>query len=110
MIYRQVGPRRDRVHLHPAELRVLDELERSLEAGLPRRRRWRRRLGLSRLAGRLRRASRSRLTPLLLPLGLVLMVAAIPVSVPLSFAGSLLAAGGLAATFEQMERRLRRRA
>ena len=110
MIYRQVGPRRDRVHLHPSELRVLDELERSLEAAVPGRRRWRRRFAPARLVGLLRRAGQSRLAPWLLPLGLVVMVAAIPVSVPLSFAGSLLAAGGLAATFDRLDRRLRRRA
>jgi hypothetical protein len=110
VIYRQVGPRRDRVHLHPAELRVLDELERSLDEGGPGRRRRRRRFAPARLVGLVRRAGRSRLAPGLLPLGLVVMVAAIPVSVPLSFAGSLLAAGGLAATFDRVDRRFRRRA
>jgi len=110
VIYRQVGPRRDRVHLHPAELRVLDELERSLVASVPGGRRWRSRFAPARLGGLLRRAGRSRLAPLLLPLGLVVMIAAIPVSVPLSFAGSLLAAGGLAATFDRLDRRFRRRA
>ena len=66
-------------------------------------------IGEARAAGFVRRAGRSRLAPWLLPLGLVVMVATIHVSVPLSFAGSLLAAAGLAATFDWLDRRFRRR-
>jgi len=106
MTYPHVGPKRDHVRLDEAERRVLVELERSLQP--PR--------GLrARLAGR-RRAHGLvllrplvRLAPVLIPLGTILMVAAIPVSVPLSFVGSLLVAVGSAATLDRAARRIRGR-
>jgi hypothetical protein len=91
-----VGPKRDHVALDAAEQQALVELERSLASmGVPR---------TARLGAALRSGA-----PCLLPLGLVLMVAAIPVSIPLSFLGSLLAAAGLGATLDRSARRLRLR-
>ena len=106
MTYPHVGPKRDHLRLDPAEQRVLVELEHSLRPARGLRARW---------AGR-RRAHRLlllvplvRLAPWLIPIGTILMVAAIPVSVPLSFVGSLLVAAGLAATLDRVARRIRLR-
>jgi hypothetical protein len=106
MTYPHVGPKRDHLRLDEAEQRVLVELERSLQPARGLR---------ARSAGR--RSARGlvlllplvRLAPLLIPLGTILMVAAIPVSVPLSFVGSLLVAVGLAATLDRAARRIRGR-
>lgn len=97
MIYRHVGPSRDHVDLDAAEQRALVELERALSSS-DRRRRGRR-LGVERLH-RLVLGSR-RLAPWLLPIGTVLMVVAIPVSVPVAFLGSLMTAAGLAAAIDR---------
>jgi branched-subunit amino acid ABC-type transport system permease component len=95
VIYRHVGPRRDHVELGADEQRALVELERALSSSGGARR------GLAR--------SR-RLAPWLLPIGAVLMVVAIPVSVPLAFVCSLLMTVGLAAALDRTGRgaRLRR--
>ena len=98
MTYPHVGPKRDHLRLDDAEQRVLVELERSLRR--PRGLRWRRPGLLLPLV---------RLAPWLIPLGTVLMVVAIPASVPLSFVGSLLVALGLAAALDRVARRVRLR-
>jgi hypothetical protein len=109
MIYRHVGPRRDHVELDAAEQRALVELERALSSSggtgpgdRPQRLRAAR-------VHRLVLGSR-RLAPLLLPIGAVLMVVTIPVSVPLTFVWSLVTATGLAAAIDRTGRwaRLRR--
>ncbi|HZB72953.1 MAG TPA: hypothetical protein VE395_12495, partial [Acidimicrobiales bacterium] len=89
------GPRRDHVELGADEQRALVELERVLSS--------------SGGAGRTLARSR-RLAPWLLPIGAVLMVVTIPVSVPLAFLGSLMTAAGLAAAIDRGGRwtRLRR--
>jgi hypothetical protein len=109
MIYRHVGPKRDHVELGLAEKRALVELERALSSSSGAGHGGRgRRLSVERLC-RVVRGSR-RLAPWLLPIGTVLMVVTIPVSVPLAFVCSLLAAAGLAAALERAGRwaRLRR--
>ncbi len=105
MTYPHVGPKRDHVRLDDAEQRALVELERSLQPakGL---RRW---AGRRRARGLLLALPLLRLAPWLLPIGTILMVAAIPVSVPLSFGGALLLAAGLAATLDRVARRVRLR-
>jgi hypothetical protein len=107
MTYPHVGPKRDHLRLDDAEQRVLVELERSLRPPRGLRGRWagRRRAG----ALLLPLLPLVRFAPWLVPLGTIVMVAAIPVSVPLSFAGSLLVAVGLAATLDRVARRVRRR-
>jgi hypothetical protein len=103
MTYPHVGPKRDHLRLDAAEQRVLVELEGSLRPATGLRGRWtgwRRGRGLLLLV---------RLTPWLIPLGSTLMVVALPVSVPLSFVGSLLMAVGLAATLDRVARRVRSR-
>ena len=108
MIYRHVGPRRDHVELGADEQRALVELERALSssarAGHGDRRRRLRMERLHRLVGA------RRLAPWLLPIGAVLMVVTIPVSVPLTFVWSLVTAAGLAAALDRTDRwaRLRR--
>jgi hypothetical protein len=103
MIYRHVGPRRDHVELGLAEQRALVQLERALSSssGAGHGGRWWR-LRVERLH-RVVRGSR-RLAPWLLPIGTVLMVVTIPVSVPLTFACSLLTAAGLAAALDRAGR------
>jgi hypothetical protein len=103
MIYRHVGPRRDHVQLDPVEERALAELERAFRS-------------TDRSMGRrLRRFGGGHWTPLvrlapwLLPIGTLLMVAAISSSVALSFVGALVAAVGLAATFQRAVSRVRLR-
>jgi len=106
MTYPHVGPKRDHLRLDAAEQRVLVELERSLRPARGLRGRW---AGRRRGRGLLLLVPLVRLAPWLIPLGVVLMVAAIPVSVALSFVSSLLVAAGLAAMFDRVARRVRLR-
>ena len=106
MTYPHVGPKRDHVRLDDAEQRVLVELERSLRPARGLRARWAGRRPVDRL---LLFLPLVRLAPWLIPIGTILMVAAIHVSVPLSFLGSLLVAGGLAAVLDRVTRRVRLR-
>jgi hypothetical protein len=104
MIHRHIGPRRDHIELDAAEQRALVELERALlssptdrvDGGA--RRRWTS-MRAARLRGLVVRSRRW--SPWLLPIGTVFMVVTIPVSVPLAFVCSLLAAIGLAATVDR---------
>jgi hypothetical protein len=107
MIYRHVGPRRDHIQLDAAEQRVLAELERSLCATERSKGRWVKRCARGRDRASALLAPLARLAHWLLPIGTLLMVAAISVSVVLSFVGSLMAAAGLAATLERTASRLR---
>ena len=106
MIYPRVGPKRDHVQLDVAEQHALAELERSLRPARGVRGRWAARSRARQLP---LLVSLVRLAPWLVPLGAILMVAAIPVSVPVSFVGSLLVATGLAATVDRVARRVRMR-
>jgi hypothetical protein len=108
MIYRHVGPRRDHVELGADEQRALVELERALSssggAAHGDRRRRLRMARLHRLVGVRRLVDVRRLAPWLLPIGAVLMVVTIPVSVPLTFVWSLVTAAGLAAAIDRTGR------
>ena len=106
MNYPHVGPKRDHLRLDEAEQRVLVELERSLRSPKGLRGRW---AGRRRTRWLLWLLPLVRLAPWLIPLGTIVMVAAIPVSVPLSFVGALLVAAGLAATLDRVAARIRRR-
>jgi hypothetical protein len=109
--YRQVGPRHDRIGLTEAELRALLALEQSLPSSGPdgsesarrRLRAWLHRLVLA-------LAPLVRLTPLLAPVGIAVMVAFIATSVVVSFGGALLTACGMAALFGRLAGRLGARA
>jgi hypothetical protein len=94
MIYRHVGPRRDHVELDAAEQRALVDLERVLSTPE----------GAEHRGRRLRSARVRRLAPWLLPVGGVLMVVTIPISVPLTFVCSLLTAAGLAGAIDRTDR------
>jgi hypothetical protein len=107
MIYRHVGPRRDHVELDAAEQRALAELERALSSSGGAGHGERRRLPVEQVH-RLVVGCR-RLAPWLLPIGVVLMVVTIPVSVPLTFVWSLVTAAGLAAALDRTRRRMRLR-
>jgi hypothetical protein len=106
MYYPHVGPRRDHLRLNEAEERALVELERSLRSTRGLRLRWAARRPARWLFLLLPAV---RLAPWLIPVGTVVMVAAIPVSVPISFAGALLLATGLAAGLDRVARRVRLR-
>jgi hypothetical protein len=110
--YRQVGPKRDRVDLTDAELRVLAELERALPPSGTDTRRSRHRLHLrERLrAATLACAPLVRWAPWLLPLGIAVMVLSITASVFVSFFGAVLTACGMAAVLDRSVRALRGRA
>jgi hypothetical protein len=107
MIYRHVGPRRDHVELGADEQRALVELERALSSSGGAGHGERQRLPVEHVHRLVLRCRR--LAPWLLPIGVVLMVVTIPVSVPLTFAWSLVTAAGLAAALDRTGRRARSR-